>query len=518
MPPPKPKSSSQRGGELPFSDDEILKADDPRPQHVAQYPSSGARRGMRRKSDEAIPTSVFDTERHDEEMKASYGGDHDLGYKPVFLYVERGPGQGQLVQLKQGALVVGRASVSDLRLQHPSISRRHAQVTRVGEQFYVKDLSSQNGTFVNKQRIATEIEIIPGDTIAMGNALLKLRGPLQKGEHLPGMPRASAPAAPVRAHGAVRSAPGKKAPQSSNAVKIAIFAGAVGFGLAAMLMVAVFNLPSSGRKPSRPVSQPIAEKTEGDNVVMIESAEVRAKVDDTIAKAMEEQRKVQAAKAATSGDTTPAPAPAPVGGKAGTAVANRSARAAADDAFADEASTPAKGGTKRSEALKTFEQGDAEEALQQAKAAHEQELADRLGKFITSYDAAAEAVASGNGTAAIKNYEAALKQAEQISPEWSKYSAIIHQKLSGLYVLVAQAHQKNGDDEAAKKAYVVAFKHDPNNAQAKAEVSAAAAPKKSAAAAADSEFGSESEPAKKASAKKPAPKSRAQAIDDAFGD
>ena len=138
---------------------------------------------MVKRAEEAIPTSIFDTEKHDREMQAQYGGGA-TSYKPAFLYVERGPGQGQLLEVKQGTLVIGRASVSELRLQHPSISRRHTQIRRVGEQFFVKDLGSQNGTFVNKTRIASETEAKPGDSITLGNAMLRLRGPLAKGEKL----------------------------------------------------------------------------------------------------------------------------------------------------------------------------------------------------------------------------------------------------------------------------------------------------------------------------------------------
>ncbi len=145
--PPNPK----RRATEPVTDEAVLQADDPRPQRVAQLPanSTGARRTLK-KVEEHIPTSVFDTEA-DQEMQAEYGVT-GAEYKPAFLYVERVPGAGQLLEVKQGTVIVGRASVSDLRLQHPSISRRHTQFKRVGEQFFVKDLGSQNGTFVNKQR------------------------------------------------------------------------------------------------------------------------------------------------------------------------------------------------------------------------------------------------------------------------------------------------------------------------------------------------------------------------------
>ena len=69
---------------------------------------------MVKRAEEAIPTSIFDTEKHDREMQAQYGGGA-TSYKPAFLYVERGPGQGQLLEVKQGTLMIVRASVSELR-------------------------------------------------------------------------------------------------------------------------------------------------------------------------------------------------------------------------------------------------------------------------------------------------------------------------------------------------------------------------------------------------------------------
>ena len=82
---------------------------------------------------------------------------------PAFLFVEKGPGAGQLVPLRQGTLVIGRGSASDLRLVHPSISRKHAAITREGGRFFIRDFGSQNGTFVNQLRCPQELELFPGD-------------------------------------------------------------------------------------------------------------------------------------------------------------------------------------------------------------------------------------------------------------------------------------------------------------------------------------------------------------------
>lgn len=528
--PPNPKRPAAR--DVPIREEHILKADDPRPQRVPQYPSAGtgARRPPRR-AEEHIPTSVFDTEAADEEMQAQYGVP-EAEYKPAFLYVERGPGAGQLIEVKQGTIVVGRASVSDLRLQHPSISRRHAQVKRQGEQFFVKDLGSQNGTFVNKQRIATEVEVKPGDTIAMGNALVRLRGPLEKGEKLQHTPvkanKARIETAVVARHTGSHST-------GSNALKIAVFAGAVGFGLAAVLAVALVKTLSN-KEPAAPVQVAKAAPSSPDERSRLIDEAIKRKMAEQAAeakKAAEEEPAVEAeveaeapvVKVKPAVQEPPKVAAAPVVRPAPVVVAKASkpaktskASAAVDDAFEDEGdeeAAPAKASpaAKRTQILASYEKGNAEASLAAAKSAGDKELVDKLGRFISSYDAANDAMMANNGTAAIMNFQKALQLDEQLSSGWGKYGAEIRRQLSNLYVLVGLKFVSDGQAEKGKQAFQAALKHDPNNQRAKAQLDKLGAAAKSP----DDAFEDDSEkPAAPRKAVKP--KAAASAIDDAFGD
>jgi ABC-type multidrug transport system ATPase subunit len=65
-------------------------------------------------------------------------------------------------------LTFGRDPTNDVICENPRISRFHAQVTRVGRRYYVTDLRSTNGTFVNDKRVQGNVWLNPQDTIRIG--------------------------------------------------------------------------------------------------------------------------------------------------------------------------------------------------------------------------------------------------------------------------------------------------------------------------------------------------------------
>jgi ABC transport system ATP-binding/permease protein len=62
----------------------------------------------------------------------------------------------------------GRDPANDVICDNPRVSRFHAQVTRVGRRYYVTDLRSTNGTFVNDKRVQGNVWLNPQDTIRIG--------------------------------------------------------------------------------------------------------------------------------------------------------------------------------------------------------------------------------------------------------------------------------------------------------------------------------------------------------------
>jgi hypothetical protein len=70
--------------------------------------------------------------------------------------------------------VIGRLQGSEVEIQDPGASRRHAEIRRDGTDFVVVDLGSTNGTLVNDRPVA-EATLEDGDRITIGRTVLEFR-------------------------------------------------------------------------------------------------------------------------------------------------------------------------------------------------------------------------------------------------------------------------------------------------------------------------------------------------------
>lgn len=70
-------------------------------------------------------------------------------------------------------IVVGRSSELDMVLVEDMVSRRHAKLTVTGDQIFIQDLGSTNGTFVNGEKIK-RARLNEGDRILIGTSIIKL--------------------------------------------------------------------------------------------------------------------------------------------------------------------------------------------------------------------------------------------------------------------------------------------------------------------------------------------------------
>jgi FhaA, N-terminal domain/FHA domain len=76
-------------------------------------------------------------------------------------------GEGRRRMLSGDRLVLGRSRESDIRLEDPNVSRRHAELRREGDQWTINDLGSTNGVKVNGRRV-DRAQLEAGDQIVLG--------------------------------------------------------------------------------------------------------------------------------------------------------------------------------------------------------------------------------------------------------------------------------------------------------------------------------------------------------------
>ncbi|HSL19369.1 MAG TPA: SpoIIE family protein phosphatase [Methylomirabilota bacterium] len=79
-------------------------------------------------------------------------------------------------EIESGSLVVGRSTACDVAIADRFLSRQHARLFRSGDSWFVKDLGSRNGTFVNGRRVDSPAEVRPGDLITLSASQIRLRG------------------------------------------------------------------------------------------------------------------------------------------------------------------------------------------------------------------------------------------------------------------------------------------------------------------------------------------------------
>ena len=84
----------------------------------------------------------------------------------TLLYRERGVAQRHA--LAQGETTVGRSPACGLAIDDASVSRRHARLVVRGDQCYVADFGSLNGTYVNDDPITDDTEVVDGSVITFG--------------------------------------------------------------------------------------------------------------------------------------------------------------------------------------------------------------------------------------------------------------------------------------------------------------------------------------------------------------
>jgi hypothetical protein len=98
----------------------------------------------------------------------------------VVALIGAGGGRPERLALpaEPGTFVFGRARGSDCVLADPTVSRTHAWLRHSsGRGWWLRDLASSNGTWVNGRRVVEEVEVRPGDRVSFGGVTYRLAPP-----------------------------------------------------------------------------------------------------------------------------------------------------------------------------------------------------------------------------------------------------------------------------------------------------------------------------------------------------
>jgi pSer/pThr/pTyr-binding forkhead associated (FHA) protein len=95
---------------------------------------------------------------------------------PTRLVVTTGPLTGTTLPLSSASILIGRSPGCTLVLDDDYSSSRHARIFPQGDQWYVEDLGSTNGTFIGDTQVSGPQPLAPGVGVRIGQSVVELQG------------------------------------------------------------------------------------------------------------------------------------------------------------------------------------------------------------------------------------------------------------------------------------------------------------------------------------------------------
>lgn len=126
-----------------------------------------------------IRNDIFGTKIQDRARKPSAAAqssrEEPVSSLPRHLVVVRGPLTGTALPLGSSSITVGRSPDSALVLDDGYASSRHARFYREGDQWFIEDLNSTNGTWVGTSKIVGPVQLDVGVPVVIGKTTMELR-------------------------------------------------------------------------------------------------------------------------------------------------------------------------------------------------------------------------------------------------------------------------------------------------------------------------------------------------------
>ena len=108
----------------------------------------------------------------------------------AMLLVKGGQYDGEIIPLSLGITTIGRATFNDIVVDHEGVSRLHARIQADSAGYWILDLGSSNGTYVNGIKLGAEYRLLRrSDLIELRDADTAIQWVFVESEATTEMPR-----------------------------------------------------------------------------------------------------------------------------------------------------------------------------------------------------------------------------------------------------------------------------------------------------------------------------------------
>src|SRR5919112_1995408 len=93
----------------------------------------------------------------------------------ITLSIKTEQGQESRREFSQSQIMIGRDTKCDVAVMDEALSAHHARLTHHHGQWWLEDLNSTNGTFLNREKLTTPAVVITGDHFKCGNTVFSIQ-------------------------------------------------------------------------------------------------------------------------------------------------------------------------------------------------------------------------------------------------------------------------------------------------------------------------------------------------------
>jgi pSer/pThr/pTyr-binding forkhead associated (FHA) protein len=98
---------------------------------------------------------------------------HFMGMPTAYLVSMSPAEDGKRYPIASRVSYIGREETNQITISNEAISKKHAKMTFTDGKFYIEDLSSSNGTFLNGTRVHARSALKNGDLLRLGAVIVK---------------------------------------------------------------------------------------------------------------------------------------------------------------------------------------------------------------------------------------------------------------------------------------------------------------------------------------------------------